>query len=90
MTDKGSSKDGCVPITGGTVKPPFPGGTFILVSEITRKAVVCVGDPSVGFSGVWLWKAVGILKDEVFYCAHPGGQLLIWVSGSLSTSLDIR
>lgn len=48
---------------GGAVKTPSPGGVFILVSEITGKAVVCARESSVGFFGVLLGKVLGILKD---------------------------
>lgn len=46
MTDKSLSKDGCIAVPGGAVKTLSPGGVFILVSEITRKAVVCVSESS--------------------------------------------
>ena len=52
--------------------------------------MVCLSESSVGYSGVLLEKALGISKDGVFPHTHLGGQLLIWVPGSLSTSLDMR
>lgn len=66
VTDKGLSKDGYILLPGWAVKIPSPGGIFILWSEITRKAVACINESSVGFFGVLLRKALGISKDGVF------------------------
>lgn len=47
---------------GRPVKTLCPGWVFILASEMTRKAVVCVSELRVGFFGVLLGKVLGILK----------------------------
>lgn len=66
MTDKGLSNDGYILVPGGAVETLSPGGAFILVSEITRKAMVCVSESSVSFFRVLRGKALGIPRVGVF------------------------
>lgn len=89
VTDKGLTKDGCIPVPGGAVKTPVP-GVFMLVSGSQERLWFVRVSPVSASVESCLRRYWVSQRMRWSYHTHLGGQLLIWVPGSFSTFLDLR